>query len=248
MKITSYWLSRSPLVLLAILLLCLLGYRSGLLPLSILVWGFAVPLLVLLLIGVIAVGTLLIAIFRRKRSLAIHSGIALMLAAIPCLVIGVTVGAAGFSAPPIHDITTDTINPPVYQAAVAERSEKENSLDYAGAELAAMQQAAYPHIVPLQSPLAAKITFDAAAVIVQQLGWRLIRANEQALEIEAVEETLILGFKDDVIIRITPQAVGSRVDVRSVSRIGMGDLGANAKRVQRFLTALDEKLAAEVER
>jgi len=66
----------------------------------------------------------------------------------------------------------------------------------------------------------------------------VVASDAAAGRIEATATTRWFGFKDDVIVRIRPEAAGSRVDVRSVSRVGRGDLGANAARVREFLAKL----------
>ncbi|WP_257265549.1 DUF1499 domain-containing protein [Endozoicomonas sp. ONNA2] len=145
---------------------------------------------------------------------------AMVLGGLPLMAMTLMVGAAGFSVPRIHDVSTDTVTPPEFVAAQQERSASQNTLVYGGEALAAQQLQAYPQIQPYQSASNARQTFDKALATVQQLGWRVIREDAAGGYIEAVEETRVFGFKDDVIIRITPSRAGSRVDARSVSRLG----------------------------
>jgi uncharacterized protein (DUF1499 family) len=70
------------------------------------------------------------------------------------------------------------------------------------------------------------------------MGWDLVASDPAGLRIEATDTTFWFGFKDDVVIRVTPQPNGSRVDVRSLSRVGVGDIGANAARIRKYLAAL----------
>ena len=70
------------------------------------------------------------------------------------------------------------------------------------------------------------------------MGWQIVDANAREGRIEATATTFWFGFKDDVVVRIVPAPGGSRVDVRSVSRVGVSDVGANAKRVRDFLQKL----------
>jgi uncharacterized protein (DUF1499 family) len=247
MKPNVRWFTYIQIFLLLAMVVGIIGYRGSVLPFSALALTFAVSLGGLLLVSAISLGALPVAWFKHHGRLAKHAVVALVLGGLPLLTIMFMVGAAGFSVPRIHDISTDTVTPPEFVAAKQERLATENTLVHGGEALAEQQRKAYPHIQPYQSAHDAQQTFTQALATVNQLGWRVIREDAAAGVIEAVEETQIFGFKDDVIIRITPldfgnQEGGSRVDVRSVSRVGVSDLGANAKRIQRYLQALEKNL------
>jgi uncharacterized protein (DUF1499 family) len=163
--------------------------------------------------------------------------------------LGIIIGLAVFSGPllmfrkakqvpPIHDITTDTTNPPQFVAVLPLRANADNPATYAGPEIAAQQAKAYPKIVPLNLPVSPDKAFERALAAVRDSGWELVAAVPAEGRIEATATTLVYGFKDDVVIRISPAAQGSRVDVRSVSRVGRSDLGANATRIDNFLNKL----------
>jgi uncharacterized protein (DUF1499 family) len=140
--------------------------------------------------------------------------------------------------PPIHDITTDTANPPQFVAVLPLRAKAANPATYGGPEIAAQQLKAYPQIVPLNLPVSPGAAFERALATVRDSGWEVVDAVPAEGRIEATATTLVYGFKDDVVIRIAPAAQGSRVDVRSVSRVGRSDLGANATRIDTFLNKL----------
>ena len=144
--------------------------------------------------------------------------------------------SAGRSAPPIHDITTDTNNPPAFVAAVAEREGSTNPVDYDPA-VAAQQQEAYADIRTLTLPSTTPgEAFRRAQDLIQARGWDLIEANAAEGRLEATATSRWFGFKDDVVLRIQPDgAGGSLVDMRSKSRMGRSDLGANAARIRSFL-------------
>jgi uncharacterized protein (DUF1499 family) len=142
------------------------------------------------------------------------------------------------SLPYIHDITTDTANPPQFVAVLPLRADAANPPEYAGEEVAAQQRQAYPDIQPLQLPLAPERTFELALQTALGQGWEIVAAMPQDGRIEATATTFWFGFKDDVVIRITADNGGSRVDVRSKSRVGRSDVGANASRVRAFLGEL----------
>ena len=144
--------------------------------------------------------------------------------------------------PNIHDISTDTNDPPAFVAVLPLRKNARNPVEYR-AETAAQQKLGYPDIAPLLLPVPPDQAFARAERAARATGWEIVAVAPEALRIEATATTLFFGFKDDVVIRIRPQASnaqGSLVDVRSLSRIGGSDVGANAERVRKFL----ERLAA----
>jgi uncharacterized protein (DUF1499 family) len=163
-----------------------------------------------------------------------------------CALIGLIIGASlvtvswnweqiAKSVPPIHDITTDTANPPKFVAIVPLREKNWNSLEYGGPAVAKEQHNAYPDIVPLLMAAPPERTFNRALSVAKRMGWIIIEANKAEGRIEAVASTLWFGFKDDIVIRIEKSDSESRVDIRSVSRVGVSDLGTNAKRIREFL-------------
>jgi uncharacterized protein (DUF1499 family) len=140
--------------------------------------------------------------------------------------------------PPIHDITTDLERPPEFREVLPLRAGAPNPAEYGGAAIAAQQREGYPDIAPLaleQSPAEA---FELALNAAQEMGWEIVAADSAAGRIEATATTPWFGFTDDVVVRITPEAEGSRVDVRSVSRVGQSDVGANAERIRNYLAQL----------
>ena len=141
------------------------------------------------------------------------------------------------SLPPIHDITTDLENPPAFEAVVPLRAEAQNSLERPP-DLAQQQREGYPDLTPVTLSMPAGQAFDRALAEAQDAGWRIVTADKGAGRIEATDTTRWFGFQDDVVVRLTPWGAGTRVDVRSVSRIGRGDAGTNARRIRRYLQAL----------
>ncbi len=141
--------------------------------------------------------------------------------------------------PPIHDISTDAVNPPQFVKIMPLRWNAENGARYGGPVVAAEQHAYYPDIKPVILPIAASTAFDYALRTAKDGGWRIVDADPSAGRIEAVATTFWFGFKDDVAVRVTPAPSGSRVDVRSVSRVGLSDVGTNANRIRSFLHELE---------
>jgi uncharacterized protein (DUF1499 family) len=139
---------------------------------------------------------------------------------------------------PIHDITTDTFDPPVFVALMEERRKSPNGAAYGGPAVAAQQQKAYPDIKSLIVKSPPQKTVQRAIDAARASGWEIVASDAPSGRIEATATTTWFGFKDDVVVRIRPEGSGSRVDVRSVSRVGEGDVGANAKRIKGFLRRL----------
>jgi uncharacterized protein (DUF1499 family) len=140
--------------------------------------------------------------------------------------------------PPIHDITTDTEQPPPFVALLGERRASPNGADYGGPAVAAQQKQGYPGIEPLRVPQAPAAALERAAQAARGLGWQIAAADPAEGRLEATATTAWMGFKDDIVVRIRPDGSGSRIDVRSVSRVGRSDVGANAKRIREFLAKL----------
>lgn len=139
------------------------------------------------------------------------------------------------SVPPIHDISTDLTDPPAFVAVLPHRAGAQNPATYGGPEAAAAQRKGYPDIQPLELAVAPEAAYARALAAAQAMGWELVVADAAAGRIEATATTLWFGFKDDVVVRVRPAATGSRLDVRSVSRVGKSDVGTNAKRIRAYL-------------
>jgi uncharacterized protein (DUF1499 family) len=143
------------------------------------------------------------------------------------------------TVPPIHDITTDPDNPPAFVAAAPLRKEAgENPVVYEGARIAEQRRQAYPDIKPLTLALAPATAFNRALDTAQRMGWTILAEDDGAGRIEASDRSRWFGFTDDIVIRVTASGLGSRIDLRSSSRLGRSDFGVNAARVERYLSAL----------
>lgn len=177
----------------------------------------------------------------------------------------VSLGAAGIalnavnlakSLPPIHDISTDTRNPLLYSAqTISARGKNSNAIvppneasvrfdpkklnNWSGRTLVEIQADAYPNIrsLMIEGQAAAPIYAKALATAKSQ-GFKIVTQDPAGMRIEGYAESFWFGFKDDFVVDVTPLANGGQVDMRSTSRVGMSDLGANAKRIEAFLTAM----------
>jgi uncharacterized protein (DUF1499 family) len=139
--------------------------------------------------------------------------------------------------PPIHDITTDLDNPPAFEAVVPLRADAANSLDRPPV-LAGQQREGYPDLSPVTLSMPPAQAFERALAIAQNKGWTIVNADRSAGRIEATDTTFWFGFTDDIVVRLTPWGAGTRVDLRSVSRVGRSDVGTNARRIRDFLDEL----------
>lgn len=142
------------------------------------------------------------------------------------------------TVPPIHDITTDTKDPPPFVAVLPLRAKAKNPAEYGGDSIAALQRAGYPSLGPLVMRAVPGDAFARARAAAGEMGWDLVAADSAGGRIEATATTTWFGFKDDVVVRIRPSGAGSVVDVRSVSRLGGSDVGTNAARIEAFLARL----------
>lgn len=168
--------------------------------------------------------------------------------------------------PPIHDVATDIANPPAPSArllALRTADDANPVLDmtaplttadayqgprfarFGDRSLGQIGQDSYPAVRTLQVPVAPGAAFSAAREAAQGMGWTLVTEDEPGGALEATAETFWFGFKDDVIVRVRPipSSKGSHIDVRSISRVGLGDLGANGRRIETYLA----RVSAEVE-
>jgi len=147
--------------------------------------------------------------------------------------------------PAIHDITTDPKYPAPFVAVVPLRQGAANPIAYGGPEVYAQQQKAYPDIQPLHLDVPRERAFQAVERAARGMGWTIDADVPGEGRLEATATTFWFGFKDDVAVRVNPDGAGSRVDVRSVSRIGKSDVGTNARRVRTFLSKVKAQLGVK---
>src|SRR5688572_5677905 len=140
--------------------------------------------------------------------------------------------------PRIHDISTDLADPPAFVALMEARKASPNGFAHGGEKIAEEQRKGYPDIKTVVVKTAPAETMQRAIDAARSMGWQVAATDSAAGRLEATHTTRWFGFKDDVIVRIRPEGTGSRVDVRSVSRVGLSDLGANADRIREFLGKL----------
>jgi len=170
------------------------------------------------------------------------SGAALLAAAIGfgCIALVFALAWGARHAPPIHDITTDLSDPPPFVAAARLDANRRRDMNYPdGAPDTALQQrTAYPDLAPIEIEQAPAEAFEIALCIAAGLGWTVIARDEGAGRFEATDETAVFRFVDDVVVRVRPSGGGAVIDARSLSRVGGGDMGVNARRLRAFRDAL----------
>jgi uncharacterized protein (DUF1499 family) len=185
------------------------------------------------LFTIIAAVIVVIGIFK-KKSISSVGWIAVLLGAVSLY----NASNMGGGGAPIHDISTDTQDPPAFIVVATLRGEGDNDAAYLDDDTAAQQASAYPDIQTLVLELDKDAAFAAALTAAESMGWEIV-ANEPAEgRIEATATTPFVGFKDDVVIRVRAGSEGTLVDVRSKSRIGKGDMGVNANRIRAYRTQL----------
>ncbi|MEO5695123.1 MAG: DUF1499 domain-containing protein [Usitatibacter sp.] len=142
------------------------------------------------------------------------------------------------AVPRIHDVTTDMADPPAFVALMEERRKAPNGFAYGGEAIAAQQRAGYPDLKALVMKAAPREVMQRVIDEARSMGWEVVASDAAAGRVEATDTTRWFGFKDDIVVRVRAEGEGSRVDVRSVSRVGLSDLGANAIRIRSFLGRL----------
>lgn len=146
----------------------------------------------------------------------------------------------GRNVPRINDITTDTANPPQFVKAQFEPANVGREMGYPGESFAAQQREGYPDLAPLQLTLSPEAAYAKVRTAAQAMPtWRISRDDPAAYTLEGVDTSWMFRFQDDFVIQVRPVASGSEVQMRSQSRVGKGDIGANAARIQRFFEALN---------
>lgn len=224
--------------LLALMVCLVISYRFRWLPFKPAFGGFAISALlvsVVALMAIVLVGLSYGVISKEARPMALG---AFLLGLLPLVVIGITVGK-GFKVPRIHDISTNTESNIEFIHARGLRDPSDNSLDFPESSVVEQQKSFYANIRPLEVVAPPSLVFNKSLKVATDLGWEIVYRNEEQMQFEAVDKTAIFEFADDIVIRVTGSDAGSTIDMRSVSRVGVSDLGANAKRIERFQARYD---------
>lgn len=225
----------------AIAAVAVLGYRFG-------IMNYQVALIILIggaALGMMAILSAIVSILAIITS--VDTKVTGMLSALAGLTLGLAVATpvfltiqAGYKVPRIHDITTDLQNPPDFAAILTLRTAEHNPLDRkTPANLTELQQAGYPDLGSLLINKDPSQVFTEAVALAKACDWEIIAVSAEDGIIEATATTWFMGFKDDIVIRVSAKANKTIVDMRSASRIGISDMGTNATRIKAFLHELN---------
>jgi len=257
----AIWARRVALFSLAATFVAVIVVRSGALDIVPALSTLA-GALVLALVAMLLAFAAVVVIWREGTG-GLREAIAAFFIGLALIAYPLYLGVKGYKLPAIYDITTDPIDPPRFEAIARLRPRDANPITYAGLYTAELQHAAYSDIEPDDTTATPQEAFDAAMKVITKRKWRIVdarppqgnlaspRAFETGLQesdaadglIEAIARTPILGFRDDVVVRIRMTSDGTRIDVRSASRYGRHDLGTNAARVRDLISDIDDVLA-----
>jgi uncharacterized protein (DUF1499 family) len=244
----AIWAQRIALFSLAATLVALIVVRSGALDivpaLSTLGGGLALAVVAILL----AFGAGIV--IWREGIGGVREAIVAFLVGIALIAYPLYLGAKAYRLPAIYDVTTDPIDPPRFEVIARLRPRDAHPVTYAGLYAAEQQRASYSDIEPDLTDSSPQEAYEAALKVIAKRKWAIVNerpphgAGSRDGHIEAIARTLILGFREDVAVRVRATPDGARIDVRSASRYGLHDLGENAARVSALISDIDDVLAA----
>jgi len=241
----AIWARRIALFALAAAFLSVIVVRSGLLEIrpALATFGAALAFAVL---GLLLAFAAFIVIWKDGRA-GIGHAITAIAIGLALLAYPTYLGVLAYRLPWIYDITTDPIDPPRYEALARIRQRDANPIIYAGLSAAEQQREAYSDIEPLEADANPQAAYNAALGVITKRKWLIVdqrppTAPRREGRIEAVVRTPIMGFRDDVVVRIRAEDDGARIDARSSSRYGKFDFGANAARIRSLLEDIEEAI------
>ena len=230
----------SAVLLLVVLLTSPLGYKFGLVPLQ----PSLVSLLIALVGGalVVLVGLIYLAMAVRTNLVGDRNllALAIVLGLLPLFIVLPQMSKAQ-AVPPIHDISTDTDNPPAFVAIVPLRADAPNPVEYGGSEawpadkLGSATREAYPDLEPLRTSMSVADAVSRTRAVLVEMGLEIVATDVRAGRVEATATTFWFGFKDDMIVRVADDEGEVLIDLRSKSRVGQSDIGVNAERIREFI-------------
>lgn len=227
--------------LIAVLLVALAGplYKFGVIDLATAFTGFKFGVFA----GIAALILLAVQLLFKRNTASIGSALVSAVLAIIAIAIPLSMMDTAKNVPPIHDISTDLVNPPEFVAITPLRADAPNPAAYDGIETAEQQRIGYPDLQTLRYNQTQPELIAASTQAIENLGWELVNIDADKGIVEATDTTAWFGFKDDVVVRVTDNKNERLVDIRSKSRIGGSDLGKNAARVHKLIDELDNVLA-----
>lgn len=242
----AVWARRLAVFALAVAALAVVALRAGLAEVGPGLVTFGAALAIAVVAILFAIGAFIVIWREGARGFGLACSAILIGAAL--LAYPAYLGIKGFMLPALTDVSTDTDDPPRFETVARLRPRGANPVAYPGAAAARMQQAAYPEVEPLDIQTNLREAFNAALAAVTRRKWAIVDVRpplpgRRDGHIEAVARTAIMGFADDVVIRIRGMSGGSRIDIRSASRFGRHDFGTNAQRVRSLSDEIEEAVA-----
>ncbi len=251
MSQTAVWSRRLALFALVATILSIIIVRSGLLEIKPALVTFAGAL-------AFAAASILLAfaafvVIWRQGTDGLGSALLALCIGLALLAYPIYLGIQAYRLPPITDVVTDPDDPPRFEVIARLRPRDANPAAYPGRETADKQRAAYPEVEPLVVTSTPQQAYDTALAVMTKRKWRILdarapQAGRREGRIEAVALTPIMGFREDVVVRVRADGEGARLDMRSASRYGPHDLGGNAARITRRLEEVDEILGVQAEK
>ena len=251
MSQTAVWSRRLALFALVATILSIIIVRSGLLEIKPALVTFAGAL-------AFAAASILLAfaafvVIWRQGTDGLGSALLALCIGLALLAYPIYLGIQAYRLPPITDVVTDPDDPPRFEVIARLRPRDANPAAYPGRETADKQRAAYPEVEPLVVTSTPQQAYDTALAVMTKRKWRVLdarapQAGRREGRIEAVALTPIMGFREDVVVRVRADGEGARLDMRSASRYGPHDLGGNAARITRLLEEVDEILGVQAEK
>ena len=241
----AVWARRVAGFAVAVLLLAIVIVRGGILEIIPSLAAVGGAFILAMIAMMLALGAFVV--IWREGLQGFGRAVTALLIAIAILGYPAYLGIKAYRLPAIADITTDPIDPPRFEAIARLRPREANPIVYAGLRAAELQRAAYPNIEPLIVSATPQQAFDAAMAVMTKrklrpVDARMPQTGRREGRIEVVFRTPIMGFRDDVVIRIRPDPDGARVDIRSTSRYGRHDFGTNASRIASLSEAIDDAI------
>ena len=245
----AVWARRIAIFSLPAVLLAIIIERAGLLEIAPVLATFGAAL-GMAAVAIVLAALALIGIWRHGTE-GLGAALTAILIGVALLAYPAYFGVLAYRLPAISDITTDPIDPPRFETIGRLRSRQANPIAYAGLYAAEQQRRAYPDIGPLDVDVNAQTAYDATMAIIAKRRWQVINAHPPQPGrdgyLEAVARTPIMGFRDDVAVRIRPLRQGAHIDVRSASRYGRHDFGTNAARIRALLEQIDDASTEKAE-
>jgi uncharacterized protein (DUF1499 family) len=228
----------------------LLAFPLAILPARLGIWHFRNSFLIFIVAAMVCLAVLFFALMKlaRQQLTGVNESKPLLQAAfcsgLPLVILAYQISQAA-SAPMLHDISTDLQNPPQFNLVLAQRTGDDHGAAYEPTN-AALQAEFYSDIQSHSYPLAPAVLAQKVTQAMVEAGLTPVGGMQSAagtVQLEATQTSLLFGFVDDLVVRITPTPEGSVLDIRSMSRQGKSDLGQNAKRIRCLLLSLEEIIA-----